>query len=123
MNRLRVFLVMSFAAGAASAWAQEDLHGDAENGKILFRQYTCFGCHGYSGETGFAPRLNPPRMRQRAFISYLRNPTRPERMPPYQQSEVSAQKLADIYAFLISLPSESPEVEGIPLLKSILDER
>jgi len=59
-------------------------------------------------------------MRQARFITYLRNPTNPSRMPPYQQSEVSDQKLANIYAYLQSLPSASPDAESIPLLQAIL---
>ena len=43
-------------------------------------------------------------------------------MPPYQQSDVSDQKLADIYTFLQSLPSGSPEAESIPVLSEILRE-
>jgi hypothetical protein len=61
-------------------------------------------------------------MRQARFIQYLRNPTDPERMPPYQEPEVSNQNLADIYAFLESLPSQSPAIEDIPLLQAILRE-
>jgi hypothetical protein len=43
-------------------------------------------------------------------------------MPPYQQDDASDQKLADIYAYLASLPSASPDAERIPLLQAILDE-
>ena len=35
-------------------------------------------------------------------------------MPPYRQDDVSDQKLADIYAFLESLPSASPDAEDHP---------
>ena len=101
---------------------QAALVGDVENGQVLFEDYTCFGCHGYTGETGRGPRLNPPRLDQERFIAYLRNPPNPRRMPPYQQAEVSDQKLADIYAYLQSLPSASPEVEDIPLLGDLLRE-
>ena len=38
------------------------IEGDAENGKVLFKEYTCYGCHGYTGETGFT---SPPPPRQR----------------------------------------------------------
>lgn len=100
----------------------EPLLGNTENGEQLFTEYTCSGCHGYTGETGLGTRLNPPRMRQARFIQYLRNPTDPERMPPYQEPEVSDQNLADIYAFLESLPSQSPAIEDIPLLQAILRE-
>lgn len=109
-------------ATAAGAQAPAALEGDAANGERLFTDYTCYGCHGYTGETGRGPRLNPPRLRQTQFIAYLRNPPNPRQMPPYRQADVSDQKLADIYAFLESLPSASPEAEDIPVLRDILGE-
>ena len=98
------------------------LRGDVDRGHALFQAYTCYGCDGHTGETGFGPRLNPPRLDQAGFIEYLRNPRTPRRMPPYQQDDASDQKLADIYAYLASLPSASPDAERIPLLQAILDE-
>ena len=109
-------------AGASSAQDPAALEGDAERGAALFEDYTCYGCHGYTGETGRGPRLNPPRLRQAQFIAYLRNPPNPRQMPPYRQAEVSDRKLADIYAFLESLPSASPDAEDIPVLRDILRE-
>ena len=109
-------------AGASAAQDPAGLEGDAERGAALFEDYTCYGCHGYTGETGRGPRLNPPRLRQAQFIGYLRNPPNPRQMPPYRQAEVSDQKLADIYAFLESLPSASPDAEDIPVLREILRE-
>ena len=73
-------------------------------------------------ETGRGPRLNPPRLTQERFIAYLRNPPNPRQMPPYQQADVSDQTLADIYAFIRSLPSGSPDAETIPLLNDLLEE-
>ena len=110
--------------GIAASAAQDPagLEGDAERGAALFKDYTCYGCHGYTGETGRGPRLNPPRLRQRQFIGYLRNPPNPRQMPPYRQTDVSDRKLADIYAFLTSLPPASPEAEDIPVLREILRE-
>ena len=98
------------------------LQGDAIAGGQLFEDYTCYGCHGYTGETGAGPRLNPPRLQQGQFIAYLRNPPNPRQMPPYRQADVSDQKLADIYAFLKSLPSASPDAEDIPVLRNLLEE-
>ena len=109
-------------AGASAAQDPAALEGDAERGAALFEDYTCYGCHGYTGETGRGPRLNPPRLRQAQFIGYLRNPPNPRQMPPYRQAEVTDQKLADIYAFLESLPSASPDAEDIPVLREILRE-
>jgi len=98
------------------------LRGDATVGEQLYEDYTCYGCHGHTGETGRGPRLNPPRLRQGQFIAYLRNPPNPRRMPPYRQADVSDQKLADIYAFIESLPSASPNAEDIPVLRGLLEE-
>ena len=114
--------VPSGGAGVTAAQAPAALEGDAERGAALFTDYTCYGCHGYTGETGRGPRLNPPRLRQAQFIGYLRNPPNPRQMPPYRQAEVSDQKLADIYAFLESLPSASPDAEDVPVLRALLDE-
>ena len=129
MNRVPILTValltvtIQFVGGKVTESQDvEPLLGNTENGEQLFTEYTCSGCHGYTGETGLGTRLNPPRMRQARFIQYLRNPTDPERMPPYQEPEVSNQNLADIYAFLESLPSQSPAIEDIPLLQAILRE-
>ena len=121
---LASFAVPGGGSGAIAPAAQEPpaIEGDAANGAQLFTDYTCYGCHGYTGETGRGPRLNPPRLRQAQFIAYLRNPPNPRQMPPYRQDEVSDEKLADIYAYLVSLPSASPEAEDIPVLRDILRE-
>ena len=107
---------------APAAQAPAALEGSVDAGEQLYRDYTCYGCHGYTGETGRGPRLNPPRLRQARFIAYLRNPPNPRQMPPYRQADVSDQKLADIYAFLRSLPSTSPEAEEVPVLRELLRE-
>ena len=109
-------------AGSSRSAAQDPvaLQGDAGSGAVLYEDYTCYGCHGTTGEVGVGPRLNPPRLRQGQFIAYLRNPPNPRRMPPYRQAEVSDQKLADIYSFLESLPSTSPEADDIPVLRELL---
>jgi ubiquinol-cytochrome c reductase cytochrome c subunit len=49
-----------------------------------------------------------------AFSKYVRQPT--NQMPPYTTKVVTDAELADIYAFLQSLP-QPPAVDGIPLLK------
>lgn len=95
--------------------------GDPDRGQMLYQTYSCYACHGHTGETGTGTRLNPPRFDQATFMTYVRNPSgRIIRrgaggwMPPYKG--VSDQNLADIYAWLSSLPSYSPPLEGIPLL-------
>jgi len=95
--------------------------GDAQRGKTLFLSYKCYACHGYTGETGqTGVRLNPPRFPQIAFMAYVRNPsgrrTEGGIMPAYAGEDVSDQTLADIYAYVSSLPSSTPPLAEIPLL-------
>ena len=88
--------------------------GNAENGKKLFTQYGCYQCHGYAAQGGAGPRLAPRPLALAAFTKYVRQPS--GEMPPYTAKVVSNSQLADIYAFLQSVP-QPPPVENIPLLK------
>ena len=88
--------------------------GNAENGKKLFTQYGCYQCHGYAAQGGVGPRLAPRPLAFAAFSKYLRQPT--GEMPPYTAKVLSNSQLADVYAFLRSLP-QPPPVDSIPLLK------
>lgn len=99
-------------AGAASA-------GNVENGKKAFIQHGCFSCHGYSAEGGPGARLAQNPIPFQAFVQYVRRPRRS--MPPYG-TQVSDQELADIYAFIKSIPP-SPDAKTIPLLTSVGDSR
>jgi mono/diheme cytochrome c family protein len=92
-------------AGAAPA-------GNVENGKKSFIQHGCFSCHGFSGEGGPGARLAQNPIPFQAFVQYVRRPRRS--MPPYG-TQVSDQELADIFAFLKSMPP-SPDAKTIPLL-------
>ena len=47
-------------------------------------------------------RLAPRPIAFTAFVNYVRHPT--NQMPPYTAKVVSDQELADIYAFLLSIP-------------------
>jgi mono/diheme cytochrome c family protein len=92
--------------------------GDAKNGKELFVKYTCYGCHGFSAQNGpGSNRLNPMKMTQATFTSSVRNP-RPQGMPPYSAKVISDAQVADIYAYLKTLP-DAPAAKDIPLLQQI----
>jgi len=106
-------------AGAASA---DDLNGDSKNGHDLFLKYTCYGCHGFSGQNGPGNRLVPMKMTQAVFIAYVRNPPRPNQMPSYLPKVLSDQQLADIWAYVKTLP-DAPPAKDIPLLQQILNEK
>jgi len=86
--------------------------GNIENGRKDFIQHGCFSCHGFSGEGGAGPRLAQNPVPFQAFAQYVRRPKLT--MPPFG-IQVPDQELADIYAFLKSIPP-SPDPKSIPLL-------
>ena len=90
--------------------------GNAENGKKLFASDGCYQCHGYQaqGATPTGPRLGPRPLAFAAFSKYVRQPT--GQMPPYSGKIVTDAALADIYAFLQSLPAP-PSVDSLPQLR------
>jgi mono/diheme cytochrome c family protein len=94
-------------SGAAARNVQTAPAGNAENGKKIFTGYGCYECHGYVAQGGAAgPRLAPRPIAFAAFSRYLRRPT--GQMPPYTTKVVSEKELADIYAFLQSIPEPPP---------------
>ncbi len=88
--------------------------GNVENGRKAFIQHGCFSCHGFSGEGGAGPRLVQNPIPFQAFAKYIRRPKLT--MPPFG-THVPDQELADIYAFLKSIPA-SPDPKSIPLLSN-----
>ena len=89
--------------------------GNAEAGKKLFVSYGCYQCHGYEaqGSNATGPRLGPRPIAFTAFSRYVRQPT--GQMPPYTAKVVSDAELADIRAYLASIPDPTP-AKDIPLL-------
>ena len=88
--------------------------GNAENGKKVYTNYYCYACHGTVGQGGrdgvrIAP--NPPSLA--TITRYVRKPS--GQMPPYTSKVLADQDLADIYAFLRTIPP-SPSAKNIPLL-------
>ena len=89
--------------------------GNAENGKKIFTSYGCYQCHNYAAHGGRAgSRLAPNPIPFAAFSRYVRAPT--NQMPPYTDKSMSDQELADIYAFLLTIPVP-PAVDSIAILK------
>jgi len=90
----------------------------AEHGKIAFMQHGCWQCHGTQGQgsvaTSGGKRLAPDPLPWEAFSGFVRSTNRA--MPPYSEKILSDGDLADIHAYLQSIP-KPPNVNGIPLLK------
>ena len=84
----------------------------AERGKQVYLKYGCYQCHGRQGQGSSAgPRLAPAPMPPAAFARYVRQPR--GEMPPYTAKVVTDQELADIHAFLRSVP-RPPAVAALP---------
>jgi mono/diheme cytochrome c family protein len=105
-------------AGATNLAPQDEKPpaGNVQNGKKLFTSYGCFECHGHQAEgtSVGGPRLGPNPILFSAFVRYIRQPT--GQMPPFTIKVASDADLADIYAFLQSLP-QPPKADSIPALK------
>jgi ubiquinol-cytochrome c reductase cytochrome c subunit len=118
---MAIVVVALFIAGSQarpqtkSAAPAGDAKGNAENGKRLFTSSGCYECHGREaqGSRYSGPRLGPDPISLPAFRAYIRAPK--GQMPPYTGKVLTDAELADIHAFLESLP-EPPAAKTIPLL-------
>ena len=107
-------LTLTAPAQAPTTPADNAPANNLESGKKLFAQYGCYQCHGYAAQGGVGPRLAPRPLAFAAFSKYVRQPT--GEMPPYTAKVLSNPQLADVYAFLRSVP-QPPPIESIPLLR------
>jgi mono/diheme cytochrome c family protein len=88
--------------------------GRVEAGAAIYRKVGCFQCHVNEAQGGAnGPRLGPDPIPYARFAQYVRNPT--GEMPPYTEKVLSAQDLADIYAFVQARP-RPPALNTIPQL-------
>ena len=114
--RLSAALVVALVTGAVAQGAQQP-GGDAARGKQLYTTIGCSYCHGTAGQGG-GGRTGGLRLAQMgiafpAFLNQLRQPQ--DEMPPYVASVLPDKDVADIYAFVASLPPP-PDAKSIPLL-------
>ncbi len=109
-------LALRPTANAQQSGADTAPAGNAQNGKKIFVSDGCYECHGREGQgatqTG-AARIGPPQLSYEFFLRYVRQPA--NQMPPYTSKAVPDQDLADIYAFLKTIPLP-PKGKDIPLL-------
>src|SRR3569833_65384 len=88
-----------------SAMAAEQSVGNATNGKRLFMTVGCYECHGTTGAGGglAGPRLAPNPQPDVAVKAKLR--TASGRMPVVSEAVLKDSEIADIYAYLQSIPA------------------
>jgi ubiquinol-cytochrome c reductase cytochrome c subunit len=113
LRRARAVRLAALAAGliigSGGAWA-----ASAEKGKAAFVRNGCWQCHGFEGQGGVAgAKLAPDPIPVEAFVAFVRSTNRA--MPPYSETILPNEDLADIHAYLASVPG-APDPKGIPLL-------
>lgn len=111
---LRVALIVAVCAVSSGV----ALGASAENGRKAFVTHGCWQCHGFEGQgsliTSNGKVLANTELPVESFEAFVRSTNRA--MPPYSEKILSSADLADIYAFLQSVPKPK-DVSSIPLLK------
>ena len=101
---------LAFGSGAAFA-------ASADKGKTAFIKYGCWQCHGTQGQGSIATSggkvLAPNPLPYEAFSAFVRSTNRA--MPPYSEKILPNEDLADIHAYLLSIP-KAADPKTIPLL-------
>jgi mono/diheme cytochrome c family protein len=124
MNKTQTLLLAALIASAAGAASAQD----AAKGKQLFYSNTCYGCHGFNGQTGARNLVgtnSPIIASQAAFITFLRGrstfaPMVPSTaMPTFPASALSDAQAADIYAYIKTFTLDAPNVKDIPAYAQI----
>jgi mono/diheme cytochrome c family protein len=119
MTRVALLAAAFGVGGTGVMLAQDAPKGDAGNGKRIYLADGCFTCHGRSGQGG-AYNTPTPKLAQTAlpfdgFKGQVRNPV--NEMPAFSDAVLSDQEIADIYAFVESLPGPR-SAKDIPLLNT-----
>jgi mono/diheme cytochrome c family protein len=110
-------LLVAVAPSPAQQNAGSAPAGNAERGRELFSDtYNCYACHGFDAQTG-ERRLVPMNYPVEGFITFVQNSPLPQ-MPSFP--DASAQTLADIWAYLKTIPVDAPAVNDLPLLRDVL---
>ena len=112
MRNAFILIAAGLVLGNGAAFA-----ASAENGKKAFVANGCWQCHGFEGQGSVATSngmvIAHTQLPFDAFESFVRSTNRA--MPPYREAILSKADLADIYAYLQSVP-KPPAVASIPLL-------
>ncbi len=108
-------VVLQVGALALLSVAQHALAANAQDGQAAFMKNGCWQCHGTQGQGGIAGLKLAPNPKPLAYLNaFIRNTVGP--MPPYSEKILSAEDLANIHAYLESIPA-SPDPKTLPLLQ------
>ena len=104
----------AIATRHATAQSVTAKSASAEKGKDAYLKNGCWQCHGFVGQGGITgPALVPDPKPLAVMAVFLRHTNGP--MPPYQKAILSDADLADIHAYLHSIP-KTQDYKTIPLL-------
>src|SRR5262245_1502670 len=102
--------------------------GNAANGKALYYNHGCYGCHGFNGETGraFVGNWSSNLATEENFTRFLRAranvaPAAPSTsMPNFPENSLNDKQVKDIYAYIRTFKSNAPPLQNIPALNEIV---
>src|SRR5262245_17621391 len=102
-----VAAVIAFAGADSFALGQNAPTGNAANGKQLFEKQNCYYCHGTAAQGGRdGARIAATPLTVAQFTRYVRRPT--GAMPAFTAKLLTDEQLADVYAYVKSLPAAQP---------------
>jgi mono/diheme cytochrome c family protein len=114
MRAFRQWVRLGAVAASLFAAQSNGFAASAENGKRVFMRVGCWQCHGTVGQGGVTgPKLAPDPLAFDVLSAFVRSTNRA--MPAYREQVLSNDDLADIYAYLQSIP-KGPSTVDIPLL-------
>ena len=115
---VRIVISSLVLAGLAlsGASAQEAPKGDPKAGLAGFQKYGCYTCHGIVGQGTLrdGPRINAAAIGYGAVLTQLRTPR--YEMPAYTAVQIPDSGVADIFAYLTTLP-KAPDPKTLKQLQ------
>lgn len=92
----------------------DDPSAAIERGEAVYQRLVCMACHGQQGEGGVGPTLAKTQLDLEQVIAQVRNPVG-NVMPPISGDQASDEEIADVYAYLQSLPLPETVVASVLL--------
>jgi mono/diheme cytochrome c family protein len=125
---MRVHLIIALGVALTAAVAGQASAQDAARGKQLYFTNGCYGCHGFTGQTGArnlvgtnSPNLATPE----AFMAFLRGranvqPMTPSTsMPSFPRKAINDAQAREIYAYIKTFKLDAPDPKDIPVYAKI----
>ena len=103
MSCLRLSLALLAMTGSVMLASAPALAADAQRGEEAYLRVGCWQCHGYGAQgAGTGPKLGPNPLPMEVIRDKIR--VAGDRMPPYREAVLSDEEIADIHAYLETIP-------------------